>query len=56
MYNEAQGLQEVESSTILGLIVSNQFLLHPQWLYHSPKGYALTRPSYLSSSYILYNN
>ena len=31
-YNEAQGLLEVASSTILGLIGSNQFLSYPVFL------------------------
>ena len=48
-YNEAQGLLEVKSSTILGLIGSNQFLLYPQQLCHSFNGYALS-PSFLSQS------
>ena len=37
LYNEAQGLLEVEASTILGFIGSNQFLLCPQQLCHSFK-------------------
>ena len=41
VHNEARGLPEVESSTILGLIGSNQFSLYPQWLCHPFKGCAL---------------
>ena len=41
VYNEAPGLLEVESSTILDLVGSNQFLSRPQGLCHSFKGYAL---------------
>ena len=40
-YNEAQGLLVVESSTILDLVDSNQFMLYPQELCHSFKGCAL---------------
>ena len=41
VHNEAQDQVEVNSSTILDLFGSNQFLLYPQWLYHSFKGHAL---------------
>ena len=47
MYHEAQSPLEVESSAILGLNRSNQFLLYPQQLCHSSKGCAL--PSLLLS-------
>ena len=40
-YNEAQVLLEVDSSAILGLISSNQFMSYPQWLCHSFKGCTL---------------
>lgn len=40
LYNEAQGPLEVESSAILDLVGSNQFLLYPQWLCHAFKGCA----------------
>ena len=40
-YNEAQGLLAVESSAILDLIGSNQFMLYSQQLFHSFKGCAL---------------
>ena len=40
-YSEAQVLLEVKSSTILGLIGSNQFMSYPRRLCHSFKGCAL---------------
>ena len=40
-YNEAQGLLEVDSSALLDLTHSNQFLSYPQWLCHSLKDSAL---------------
>ena len=36
-YHEAQGLSEVKFSAILGLVISNQFMLYPQRLCHSVK-------------------
>ena len=48
-HNEAQGPLEVESSTILGLIGSNQFMSYHQWLCHYFKVSALT-PSLLFHS------
>lgn len=41
MYKEAQVPLEVDSSAILGLISSNQFMSYPQWLCHFFKGCAL---------------
>lgn len=34
VYNEAQGPQVVRSSTIFHLVGSNQFMSHPQGLFH----------------------
>ena len=48
VHNEVQGLPEVESSTILGLGGSNQFMPCPQWLCPSFKGFTLSL-SYLTS-------
>ena len=47
--NESQGLQEVQSSTILDLVSSNQFMSYPQELSHSCRGYVLPLPSHFSS-------
>ena len=41
VYNEAQGLLEAESSAILGLVGSNQFMSYPQGLCQSFKSCAL---------------
>ena len=41
VYNEAQGLPGVESSNILDLVGSNQYMSYPQRLCHSFKGCAL---------------
>ena len=48
VHNKVQGSPEVESSTILGLVGSNQFMPCPQWLCPSFKGFTLSL-SYLTS-------
>ena len=47
LINEGQGLLEVEFSTFLSLVGSNQFSSYLQWLCHSFKG--CTLPSSLLS-------
>ena len=54
VYNGAQGLLDVESSAILGLVGSNQFLLYPQ--YHSFKGCALPPSLCLTTLSLVYHS
>ena len=52
---EVQGVPEVESSTLRGLVGGNQFLLYPQWLRHSFKVWPAPLPP-VSMAWIYLND